>query len=85
MLQQESVDIEEQKAAINTLSQGPYFSRSIEQDRRKANMGGVMTYGEVGGISEDKAADINQLKDEVDQIRSIMNQIRRSGESMESV
>lgn len=50
--------------------------RSTEQyERRRGNVGGVMSYGEgnLGGISDDKQADISQLRDEVDQIRSLMN------------
>ena len=67
------------------------FSRSIQQERRKAKQGGVLSYGDDGGsdnnlanfgvISEEKHADINQLKGEIDQIRSIMNQLRVSGDS----
>ena len=38
-------------------------SRSNEQERRKAAVGGVMTYGDMnyGVISEDKMTDIAQL------------------------
>ena len=57
------------------------FSRSIEQERRKAKQGGVLSYGggsdnnlaNFGVISEEKHADINQLKGEVEQIRNIMS------------
>jgi len=46
-----------------------------------------MSYGGVnfGAISEDKHTDITQLKDEVDQIRIIMNQLRVSEDSAMSM
>ena len=42
-----------------------------------------MSYGDInmGVISDDKQADIAQLQGEVDQIRSLMNQLRVSGDS----
>ena len=42
--------------------------RSTEQERRRVNIGGVMSYGgdNYGTITEDKMTDIVQLKDEVD-------------------
>ena len=62
------------------------ISRSIQQERRRANVGGVLSYGgdvnHFGVISEDKHADINQLTGEIDQIRNIMNQLRLSGDSV---
>ena len=45
-------------------------------------MGGALSYGEHNfGISNDKQTDINQLQGEVDQIKSIMNRLRASGDS----
>ena len=55
---------------------------SLEAPRR-SKVGSVLTYGgnEPGAIGAEKQADIGALRDEVDQIRSIMDQLRYSGAS----
>jgi len=42
---------------------GNPLSQSIQQERRKANIGGVMSYGDInmGIIGDEKQADIAQL------------------------
>ena len=76
------------KAQINSEGREnePLLFSQGAAERRKANIGGVMAYGgdsNFGVISEDKHADIAQLKGEVDQIRNIMNQMRGSAVNSE--
>ena len=42
-------------------------------------MEGTLTYG-LNNVKDDKQADIEQLQEEVDQLRSIMNQMRMSND-----
>ena len=53
---------------------------SHNHERRNNNVGGVLSYGDdnYGVISEDKHADLEQLQNEVSQMRGIMNQMRMS-------
>jgi len=57
----------EPDSGADVVYSAPATSLSTQQERRRANVGGVLTYGNLAlaGISEDKHADLVQLQGEV--------------------